>query len=187
MVGFGAGAYPTDAQLFGTELPAPEPRDAGRGSGLIRRIWANTGEPLTLTGKYYTSTSRPWTTRLLRGNHWRPPYQDGGPRIACPGFSPRSSSIRQGGARGDIPLQHRHDRRIPGRHWEVYAEGARSAVRTPNRTDWRVSGTSPSTRTDERGLALATPPPSCAAIRRMCHPPKTRTTQPWDYPDGIKP
>lgn len=158
MVGFGAGAYPTDAQLFGTELPAQNHEMLQEAQHLIRRIWTNTGEPLTITGKHYNLDIPPLDNPLLLGNHWRP-YQDGGPRIACAGFSPRSSTIRQGGANGDIPLSIAMTDEYLAGHWEVYAEGAHSAGRTPDRNDWRVVRDVIVADTDEQAYALATSTP----------------------------
>jgi alkanesulfonate monooxygenase SsuD/methylene tetrahydromethanopterin reductase-like flavin-dependent oxidoreductase (luciferase family) len=161
MVGFGAGSYPTDARLFGTELPAQNHEMLEEASNLIRRIWANKGEALEVSGKYFSVDVPPMDNPLLLGNHWQP-YQDGGPRVALAGFSPRSSTIRQAGENGDIPLTIALSDEFLAGHWEVYAEGAKSAGRVADRRDWRVVRDVIVADTDEAAMELA----MSTAIRR---------------------
>ncbi|WP_033188355.1 MULTISPECIES: LLM class flavin-dependent oxidoreductase [Nocardiaceae] len=158
MVGFGAGAYPTDAQLFGTELPAQNHEMLLEGHDLIKAIWANTGEALKIDGKHFSVDIPELDPVKVLGGHWRP-YQEGGPRTAIAGFSPRSSTIREGGARGDIPMSISMTDGFLKGHWDVYCEGAESAGLTPDRGDWRVVRDVIVGPTDEAAmeLALSTP------------------------------
>lgn len=158
IVGFGAGAFPTDARLFRTELPAQNHEMLEEAQDLIRRIWNNKGEALKIEGKYFGVDVPPLDNPLLLGNHWTP-YQAGGPRVAIAGFSPRSSTLRAGGTRGDIPLSIAMTDDYLAGHWEVYADGARSAGRTPDRRDWRVVRDVIVADTDEEAFALATSTP----------------------------
>jgi alkanesulfonate monooxygenase SsuD/methylene tetrahydromethanopterin reductase-like flavin-dependent oxidoreductase (luciferase family) len=153
LVGFGAGAYPTDAQLFGTELPTQNAEMLDEGAELIHRIWDDKGDGLSFKGKYFTA-DLPALGPLELGSHWRP-YQDGGPRVALAAFSPRSSTVRKAGARGYIPLSIAMTDEYLAGHWEVYTEGAEGAGRVPDRRDWRVVRDVVVADTDEEALALA--------------------------------
>lgn len=154
LVGFGAGAFETDAQLFGTELPAGNHEMMYEAEQLIRALWASQGEALTIDGKHFSVDVPPLTPPLMLGHHWRP-YQPGGPRVAWAGFSPRSSTLRTAGANGDIPLSISITDDYLAGHWEVYAEGASGAGRTPDRRDWRVVRDVIVADTDEAALELA--------------------------------
>ncbi|MGY1746543.1 LLM class flavin-dependent oxidoreductase [Blastococcus sp. SYSU D00695] len=157
IVGFGAGAYPTDAQLFRTELPAQNHEMLEEAQDLIRRIWANTGEAEVIEGKYFGADIPSVDNPLLLGNHWRP-YQEGGPRVALAAFSPRSSTVKKAGTRGDIPLSIAMTDEYLAGHWEVYEEGAASTGVTPDRRDWRVVRDVIVADTDEEAFELATSP-----------------------------
>jgi len=154
MVGFGAGAYPTDAQLFGTDLPQQNHEMLEEAQELIRAVWANKGESFTSKGKYFSVDVPPLNDPLLLGNHWRP-YTDGGPRVAIAGFSPFSSTLRAAGTRGDIPLTIAMGEEYLAGHWQVYSEGARSAGLVPDRRDWRVVRDVVVADTDEQAMELA--------------------------------
>ncbi|GAA3446339.1 MULTISPECIES: LLM class flavin-dependent oxidoreductase [Streptosporangiaceae] len=169
MVGFGAGAYPTDAQLFGTSMPEQNHEMLEEAQDLIRRIWANKGESLKIQGKHFGVDVPPNDNPLLLGNHWRP-YQENGPRVAMAAFSPRSSTLFRAGARGDIPLTIAMTDEFLAGHWEVYAEGAASTGRTPDRRDWRVVRDVIVADTDEEAFALA------------CSTPLRRTQEEWVLP-----
>ncbi|MYR07943.1 LLM class flavin-dependent oxidoreductase [Gordonia sp. SID5947] len=158
MVGFGAGAFPTDAQLFGTELPTQNHEMLLEGHDLIKAIWQNKGEALTIKGKHFSVDIPELIPEVQLGGHWRP-YQEGGPRTAIAAFSPRSSTIREGGKRGDIPLSIAITNSFLQGHWEVYSEGATSAGLTPDRRDWRVVRDVIVGETEEKAmeLALSTP------------------------------
>jgi alkanesulfonate monooxygenase SsuD/methylene tetrahydromethanopterin reductase-like flavin-dependent oxidoreductase (luciferase family) len=158
IVGFGAGAYPTDAQLFRTELPAQNHEMLEEAQELIRRIWANKGEALTIEGKYFGVDVPANDNPLLLGNHWTP-YQEGGPRVAIAAFSPRSSTMRAAGTRGDIPLSIAMTDEFLAGHWEVYAEGAQSSGRLADRRDWRVVRDVIVADTDDEAFELANSTP----------------------------
>jgi alkanesulfonate monooxygenase SsuD/methylene tetrahydromethanopterin reductase-like flavin-dependent oxidoreductase (luciferase family) len=154
MVGFGAGAYPTDAQLFGTDLPGGNQAMLLEAHDLIKAIWANKGEALSIKGEYFHVDIPELDERTQLGGHWRP-YQEGGPRVAIAAFSPRSSTMREGGARGDIPLSISMVSDFLKGHWEVYSEGALEHGHTPDRRDWRVVRDVIVGDTDESAMELA--------------------------------
>jgi alkanesulfonate monooxygenase SsuD/methylene tetrahydromethanopterin reductase-like flavin-dependent oxidoreductase (luciferase family) len=158
IVGFGAGNFRTDAQLFGTDWPAQNHEMLEEAQALIRQIWANKGEALSFTGTHYSAEVPANDNPLLLGNHWAP-YQDGGPRIAIAGFSPRSGTLRTAGARGDIPMSIAMTDQYLAGHWEVYAEGAQDAGRVADRRDWRVVRDVIVADTDEEAFELATATP----------------------------
>lgn len=172
MVGFGAGAYPTDARLFGTELPAQNHEMLEEAQDLIQRIWNNTGESLTIQGTHFGVDVPPLDNPLLLGNHWTP-YQAGGPRVALAGFSPRSSTIRKAGARGNIPMSIAMTDEYLAGHWDVYTEGAESAARVADRRDWRVVRDVIVADTDEAAFELA------------CSTPLRRQQEEWVIPHNI--
>ncbi|MGW0949215.1 LLM class flavin-dependent oxidoreductase [Streptomyces sp. NPDC002623] len=154
IAGFGAGAYEADARLFGTDLAAQNREMLEEGQELIRAIWKNKGEGLKIEGKYFSVDVPPMDNPLLLGNHWTP-YQEGGPRVAVPVFSPRSSTLRQAGTRGDIPISIAFNDEFLAGHWEVYSEGAASTGLVADRRDWRVLRDVIVADTDEKALELA--------------------------------
>ncbi|MFJ8531743.1 LLM class flavin-dependent oxidoreductase [Streptomyces sp. NPDC093591] len=172
MVGFGAGAFPTDAQLFGTELLAQNHEMLAEGQELIRKIWATKGEALTVKGKYF-QVDIPALGELSLGGHWRP-YQDGGPEIALAGFSPASSTIRDAGTRGDIPMSIAFSDEYLASHWSAYSEGAASAGLTPDRRKWRVVRDVIVADTDEEARELA------------LSGPRRRMYEEWVIPQNLK-
>jgi alkanesulfonate monooxygenase SsuD/methylene tetrahydromethanopterin reductase-like flavin-dependent oxidoreductase (luciferase family) len=158
MVGFGAGAFPTDAQLFGIDMPDQNREMLLEGHDLIKAIWANKGEALKIEGKHFSVDIPPLYEEMQLGGHWRP-YQEGGPRTAIAAFSPRSSTMREGGMRGDIPMSISMVSGFLQGHWEVYAEGAVAAGHTPDRKDWRVVRDVIVGETDAKAMELATSRP----------------------------
>lgn len=154
MVGFGAGSYETDAQLFGTDMKNDNHAMLAEGTEIIRAIWAAEG-PLKIEGKYFSVDIPELDEDLVLGNSWRP-LTPGGPRAALVGFSPRSSALRAGGAAGDIPMSICFSVDYLKGHWEVYEEGALEAGRTPHRSDWRVVRDVWVADTDEAAMELAT-------------------------------
>ncbi|MDH2416155.1 LLM class flavin-dependent oxidoreductase [Nocardioides sp. CER19] len=153
MVGFGAGGYETDGQLFGTDIGQENHEKLQEGAELIKAIW-NADGPLKINGKHYSVDIPALDESTKLGGHWHP-LTPGGPRTALVGFSPRSSSLRAGGARGDIPMSICFSVEYLQGHWEVYEEGALAAGRTPTRKDWRVVRDVWVADTDEQALELA--------------------------------
>ena len=153
MVGFGSGAYTTDAQLFGTDIGEMNHELLSEGTEIIKAIW-NAEGPLKIQGKYFSVDVPALEEDKVLGGFWRP-FTPGGPRTAIAGFSPRSSTLRAGGARGDIPMSICFSVEYLRGHWEVYEEGAREAGRTPDRRDWRVVRDVWVADTDEAALELA--------------------------------
>jgi alkanesulfonate monooxygenase SsuD/methylene tetrahydromethanopterin reductase-like flavin-dependent oxidoreductase (luciferase family) len=158
IAGFGAGSYPTDAQLFGTDLDRDNREMLAEATDVIKAIWAAEGQPVKIQGKYYSVDIPEYDPRLRIGSHWRP-YTPGGPRTAIAAFSPKSATLKAGGARGDIPLSIAFNPDYLLGHWEAYTEGAESAGLTAQREDWRVVRDIIVGETDEQAmeLALSTP------------------------------
>ena len=173
MVGFGAGSFETDAQLFGTDLPEQNHEMLREGQEIIRAIWANEGDPHQISGKHFDVDIPAYDDMTKMGSHWRP-YQQGGPRVAIAGFSPRSSTLRDAGQQGDIPLSISMTDEYLAGHWEVYADGADQAGRVPDRRDWRVVRDVIVADTDEAAMELAMSEP----LRRQM--------EEWILPRNVK-
>ena len=83
------------------------------------------------------------------------PYTKPYPEIAIAGFSPRSPTLAYAGQKGFIPLSFGFTTRFVADHWAAYAEGAKEAGRTPDRSRWRISRDIFIADTDEEAWDLA--------------------------------
>jgi alkanesulfonate monooxygenase SsuD/methylene tetrahydromethanopterin reductase-like flavin-dependent oxidoreductase (luciferase family) len=160
--GFGAGAFPSDAQLFGSDLEGENREKLLEAHDLIKAIWAAEGQPLKRDGKYYSVDIPEFDPSVRIGSHWRP-YTPGGPRTAIAGFSPKSSTLKAGGERGDMPLSISMNPEYLTGHWEGYTEGAAAAGLSADRRDWRVVRDVIVGETDEQAMELALSSP----VRRI--------------------
>ncbi len=138
MWGVGSGATPLDFKAFGVDPASPELGDlTWETLDMVLKIWDGL-EPGTYESKFWKFTMPEPVDELGFDVHMKP-YQKPHPPIGAAGLSPRSDTLRKAGERGWIPLSADF---IPAStlrtQWEVYAEGARSAGRTPDRADWRV-------------------------------------------------
>jgi alkanesulfonate monooxygenase SsuD/methylene tetrahydromethanopterin reductase-like flavin-dependent oxidoreductase (luciferase family) len=133
MIGVGAGAFVTDAQLFAVDgqnhamtLEALE---------IMKKIWTAEG-PFKFAGRFW-GVDYPGYDPVQGGpslKPWAKPY----PPIGMAGLSPRSGSLRQAGELGLLPLSLNLSPNYLAGHWDVYAEGAAKAGRPVSRKDWRV-------------------------------------------------
>lgn len=149
MVGLGAGATREDLQIHGTAEPKPMMTEAVE---IIRKVWSGEG-PQRHEGKYWT-LDIPAYSDELSGPYMRP-YQQPHPPLAMAGLSPNSSTLREAGAAGCLPMSFAINRNYLAGHWQKYVEGAESAGHTPNRNDWRVAHTVFVADTDDEAMALA--------------------------------
>ncbi len=154
IAGFGAGAYESDAQLFG--LGDRDRRDMMReGLDIVLAIW-NAERPFRLEGKYWT-VDYPAYDALNRGPNWKP-FQRPHPRIAIAGVSPGSPTLKEAGRRGCIPLSFNVAASYLAGHWEQYAAGAHAGGHAADRREWRVAREAFVADTDEEALRLAVGP-----------------------------
>jgi alkanesulfonate monooxygenase SsuD/methylene tetrahydromethanopterin reductase-like flavin-dependent oxidoreductase (luciferase family) len=150
MVGVGAGAYPSDAQIHGSKDTHEMMVEAVE---IILSVWNADGHPFRYEGKYWT-VDYPAFDPFLRGPHWRP-YQKPHPPLAMAGLSPASGTLKEAGARGYIPLSFNVGREYLAGHWYRYVEGCEEAGRVPDRNQWRVAHNVFVADTDEEALELA--------------------------------
>jgi alkanesulfonate monooxygenase SsuD/methylene tetrahydromethanopterin reductase-like flavin-dependent oxidoreductase (luciferase family) len=162
MAGFGAGAFPSGAQLFGTDLEADNREMLLEGHDLIKATRNADDKPVQIRGKHFSVDIPEYDRELGIGGHWRP-YTPGGPRTAIAGFSPNSSTLRTGGERGDIPLSISTNADYLLGHWQCYEEGARLGGHPPDRSEWRVVRDVVVGDTDDAAMELALSAP----IRRI--------------------
>jgi alkanesulfonate monooxygenase SsuD/methylene tetrahydromethanopterin reductase-like flavin-dependent oxidoreductase (luciferase family) len=150
MVAFGAGSYPYDLQIHGSN---DEPRERmAEAAKIIQMVWAADG-PIRYEGKYWT-LDIPAYDNLLMGPYMKP-FQQPHPPIAVAGVSPASSTLKQAGATGAIPMSFNVSRELLAGHWYRYVEGAEEAGLTPDRNTWRVAHNVLVADTDEEAMDLA--------------------------------
>lgn len=149
MVAMGAGSYPYDLQIHGSKQPREMMVEAAK---IMRMVWAADG-PVTYEGKFWT-LDIPEYDDLLMGPYLKP-YQQPHPPIAMAGVSPASSTLKQAGATGSIPMSFNVSRELLAGHWYRYVEGAESAGRIPDRSTWRVAHNVLVADTDKEAMDLA--------------------------------
>lgn len=149
MVAFGAGSYPTDLQIHGSNNPRERMMEAAR---IIQMVW-NADGPAKYEGQFWT-LDIPEYNDLLMGPYLKP-YQQPHPPIAMAGVSPASGTLKQAGATGSIPMSFNVSRELLAGHWYRYVEGAESAGLTPDRNSWRVAHNVLVADTDEEAMDLA--------------------------------
>jgi alkanesulfonate monooxygenase SsuD/methylene tetrahydromethanopterin reductase-like flavin-dependent oxidoreductase (luciferase family) len=154
IAGFGAGAYESDAQLFA--LQDKDRREMMREAlEIVLAIWKADG-PFRIDGKYWT-VDYPEYDDFIKGPNWSP-FQKPHPRIAIAGVSPNSSTLKEAGRRGFIPMSFNVAASYLAGHWAAYAEGAAEGGHQANRRDWRVAREAFVAETDEEALRLAVGP-----------------------------
>jgi alkanesulfonate monooxygenase SsuD/methylene tetrahydromethanopterin reductase-like flavin-dependent oxidoreductase (luciferase family) len=152
ITGFGASAYETDAQLFG--IPdLDQRRDMTKEAlDIILSIWTKE-RPFSIKGKYW-SVNYPAYDDFFKGPNWTP-FQKPHPKIAVAGVSPGSSSIREAGRHGYIPLSFDVAVEYLRGHWDAYIEGAESNGLKADRKIWRIFKMVFTADTDEEAMKLA--------------------------------
>ncbi len=134
IAGIAPGAFPTDAQLFGTGSENATMMEEAL--EIILSIWANEG-PFRIEGRHWTC-DMPAYSDTWQGPHLKP-WQTPHPPIAIVGVKPTSPSLAKAGERGFIPISQELSSRTLSEHWETYSQAALAAGRTPRREDWRVT------------------------------------------------
>lgn len=133
IAGFAPGAFPTDAQLFGTRDENVEMmREALE---IILAIWTREG-PFEIEGKYWR-VDMPGYNDAWQGPHLKP-LQQPHPPIASVGARPTSPSLMHAGRRGFLPISQQLSSEVLKQHWEAYSSGAEAEGKVPRRQDWRI-------------------------------------------------
>jgi alkanesulfonate monooxygenase SsuD/methylene tetrahydromethanopterin reductase-like flavin-dependent oxidoreductase (luciferase family) len=150
MLGVGAGAFVTDAQLFCTNGNNAEM--LRESLEIMKLVWQADG-PFTFEGKYW-NVDYPEMHHISKGPHLKP-FQLPYPPIAMAGLSPRSNTLKVAGENGFIPMSLNLSPHYLASHWEAYSEGAASAGREPDRSVWRVGREFLVAETDEEARRIA--------------------------------
>ena len=135
--GIGLGGIPTDMKLMGLD-PGEARERAAEALDVILGLWQSENG-FTHHGKYFDIDAPPLDPVTDRGLHMKP-LQLPHPPIAVAASTPKSSSLTIAGQRGWSPMSSSllSSTLLPG-HWEAVAEGAASAGRTADRSQWRIA------------------------------------------------
>ena len=135
---FGPGAIPTDMEIFGVDPKDMGPR-VSEAIDIIMKLWASDG-PVDMEGKF-------WNVRMK--DHVDPEYglgvlpkplQQPHPPIHVPSISRASVGLKKAAERGFKAISHHmiHDD-VLADQWKTYVEGAASAGRRADPSDWSIS------------------------------------------------
>ncbi|MCG2622600.1 LLM class flavin-dependent oxidoreductase [Arthrobacter sp. I2-34] len=132
IAGVAPGAYPSDAQLFGTGKN--NPKMMVEALDIIEAIWTKPG-PFTIEGEFF-SVDMPAYDDDIHGPHLKSLQ----PRIPImlTGMQAKSPTLTEAGRRGALPLSQQVHESVLVQHWETYAAAATAAGHTPRRSDWRI-------------------------------------------------
>jgi alkanesulfonate monooxygenase SsuD/methylene tetrahydromethanopterin reductase-like flavin-dependent oxidoreductase (luciferase family) len=147
IVGVGAGAYPSDAELFGVN-----PKDTrgmmAEALEIIETVWKADGGAVSLKGEH-------WSVEIPEGGGPAiRPLQQPHPPIAMAGLSPNSSTLFQAGKGGYLPMSFMVAADYLAGHWYQYVKGAEAAGKVADRNEWRVAHTVFVADTDEEAYRL---------------------------------
>lgn len=156
MVGIGAGAYPSDAEMLGLPDMGVRREMMNESLDIMRRLWT-AEEPFNYTGKYW-SAAWPEYDDLVGGPHLRP-LQKPHPPIGMAGFSPSSSTLRTAGEIGAFPLSLCYNADYLAGHWDAFEEGAAAGGNKADRNDWRIAAHVFVAETDEEAIRYAVDSP----------------------------
>jgi len=131
--GIAPGAFPSDAQLFGTG--SNNPQMLAEGIDIMMAIFTKPG-PWEIDGKFWTA-SMPAYDDALHGPHLKP-LQQPHPEILMTGMQVNSPTLREAGLRGFSPVSQSVSADALKTHWETFADAAAEAGNTPDRNNWRV-------------------------------------------------
>ncbi len=134
IAGFAPGAYPSDAQLFGTGKNNPEM--LVEGMDIFEEIWTKPG-PFTIEGKYW-SVDMPAYSESMHGPHLKP-LQQPRPPILMTGMQPVSPTLTVAGSRGYQAVSQQVNNAALVSHWDTYSAAAVAAGHTPRRSEWRIA------------------------------------------------
>ena len=133
IAGVAPGAYPSDAQLFGTGKD--NPRMMVEALDIMEAIWNRTG-PFRFEGEFF-SVDMPAFDEDIAGPHLKP-YHPDGMRLMMTGMQATSPTLTVAGRRGCLPLSQQVHETVLAQHWETYAAAATEAGHSPHRRDWRI-------------------------------------------------
>jgi alkanesulfonate monooxygenase SsuD/methylene tetrahydromethanopterin reductase-like flavin-dependent oxidoreductase (luciferase family) len=133
IAGAAPGAYPSDAQLFGTGKN--NPRMMIEALDIIEAIWTKPG-PFTINGEFWR-VDMPAYSEDIHGPHLRP-HGSRAPRIAMTGMQASSPTLTLCGERGYLPISQQVSTSALVQHWATYAKAATASGHTPDRSDWRI-------------------------------------------------
>lgn len=152
IAGFGSGGYETDGQLFGLTDAEERRQITKEAMQVILDIWTRE-RPYKFQGKYFNVDFPPYS-EFWGGLNWHP-LQKPHPRVAMAGISAGSSTLKEAGRRGFIPMSFDLAPDYLRGHWKAYEEGAAETGVTPTRKDWRLFKNVFVYRTDAEALELA--------------------------------
>lgn len=135
--GIGLGGIPTDMMLMGLD-PGEARGRAAEALEVILGLWQSDGG-FVHHGEFFDIEAPALNPVTDRGLHMKP-LQLPHPPISVAASTPKSSSLNFAGARGWSPMSSSllSSTLLPG-HWESVAEGAASAGRAADRSQWRVA------------------------------------------------
>lgn len=133
IAGVAQGAYPSDAQLFGTGKN--NARMLVEALDIMEAIWTRPG-PFNIEGEFF-SVDMPAYDSNIRGPHLKPLQQPRFP-LMITGMQATSPSLALAGKRGYIPMSQQVHESVLIQHWETYSKAAIEAGNTPSRTNWRI-------------------------------------------------
>lgn len=147
--GVAPGAFPTDAQLFGTGNANAEMMSEAL--EIILAIWTREG-PFRIEGKHWT-VDMPAFSDKWAGPHLKP-LQKPHPPMAIVGMQPTSPSLAEAGVRGLLPISQQVSSEVLRQHWETYSNGAAGSGEGADRKDWRVIRDIFVAETDDEAMRL---------------------------------
>ena len=140
--GIGVRSMPSDLEIFGVDTSdMNKVRDRGQEClEAILGIWGSDEDtPFEFKGKYYDIKS-PENYRSQGAKIWLKPFQTPHPPIGVASNSPGSETLSIAGKKGWMPMS--GSTMLPKDiqpQWNVIENGAESANRNANRSDWRIA------------------------------------------------
>ena len=141
LLGIGPGGLRSDFELFKTEDHVQRPAMALESIDMMIKIWTQ-DPPYEIKGKFWDISLKESVIPEF-GIGWLPkPFQKPYPPITMSAMSSSSSSVKIAGARGwgVISAPFIHDNQLKT-HWKALQEGAASAGRTTDGSEWRAGRT----------------------------------------------
>lgn len=158
LLGVGPGGLPSDFELFGLDDPPERGQRMLDTLDLIQRIWA-ADPPYDLKGRFQSVRIVDSYAPDLEIGVMPKPYQPDGPPVFTSAMNRSSGMAALAGAKGWglISANFNVDAHS-ATHWTRYEDGARSAGRAPDRSQWRIARSIVVADSDEAARAyLASP------------------------------
>jgi alkanesulfonate monooxygenase SsuD/methylene tetrahydromethanopterin reductase-like flavin-dependent oxidoreductase (luciferase family) len=135
---FGAGAIPTDMEVFGTH-PSEMGTRVTESIDMILRLWEGS-LPIDLEGRFWNVQMKENLHPEFGVGHLHQPFQKPHPPIFVPSISGASEGLRKAAARGFGFISHHmiHAGTLRDQ-WRTYCESAESSGRVANASDWCVA------------------------------------------------